>query len=386
MSEVSAQQVKDLREKTGAGFMDCKAALRESAGDFEGAARTFGEVAERAPDPDRIRAALPARAARQARRRRNGTLVALVAAAGVTAAVVVPIAVLRPDSGATTQVGAPPPATVPAPTGASVPMRFRATWLPPGLAERFRAVALADMGPGHVDGPYRLYTRTDVDGLGNTSGPNLSVQVRKASGASDPEANEGTAITVDGKAGFYHGAVKGDAKAYVEWRADADWVVSVQQTNLGLTQGELLRVANSVQADPATLDIPLHFGWLPDGLSPQFATFSGNNATTWALVVSGEQAQSGTKETDKANRGFTVQLGTATPAPAGGAAIQVDNRAGRLVTRTGPGPAMTYVVVDLGGGRLLTVTGQGGVTDQDLIKIAQKTEVTGDPDLTWLGK
>ena len=33
MSEVNAQQVKDLRTKTGAGFMDCKTALRESNGD-----------------------------------------------------------------------------------------------------------------------------------------------------------------------------------------------------------------------------------------------------------------------------------------------------------------------------------------------------------------
>ncbi len=43
MSEVSAQQVKDLREKTGAGFMDCKAALKESAGDLEGAVRYLRE-------------------------------------------------------------------------------------------------------------------------------------------------------------------------------------------------------------------------------------------------------------------------------------------------------------------------------------------------------
>ncbi|HEY2389353.1 MAG TPA: translation elongation factor Ts [Candidatus Binatia bacterium] len=43
MSEVSAQLVKDLREKTGAGFMDCKTALRESAGDLEGAVRYLRE-------------------------------------------------------------------------------------------------------------------------------------------------------------------------------------------------------------------------------------------------------------------------------------------------------------------------------------------------------
>jgi elongation factor Ts len=33
--EISAQMVKDLREKTGAGMMDCKTALAESAGDME---------------------------------------------------------------------------------------------------------------------------------------------------------------------------------------------------------------------------------------------------------------------------------------------------------------------------------------------------------------
>ncbi|KAF0146479.1 MAG: elongation factor T [Nitrospirae bacterium] len=35
MSAITADKVKDLREKTGAGMMDCKKALAESAGDFE---------------------------------------------------------------------------------------------------------------------------------------------------------------------------------------------------------------------------------------------------------------------------------------------------------------------------------------------------------------
>ena len=34
---VSAAMVKDLREKTGAGMMDCKAALNETNGDMEAA-------------------------------------------------------------------------------------------------------------------------------------------------------------------------------------------------------------------------------------------------------------------------------------------------------------------------------------------------------------
>ncbi|MBA4407535.1 elongation factor Ts, partial [bacterium] len=32
---VSANQVKELRDKTGAGMMDCKKALDESGGEFE---------------------------------------------------------------------------------------------------------------------------------------------------------------------------------------------------------------------------------------------------------------------------------------------------------------------------------------------------------------
>ena len=37
MANISAAMVKDLREKTGAGMMDCKNALTETAGDLEGA-------------------------------------------------------------------------------------------------------------------------------------------------------------------------------------------------------------------------------------------------------------------------------------------------------------------------------------------------------------
>ncbi len=41
--EVTAQMVKELRTRTGAGIMDCKEALRENAGDFEGASRYLRE-------------------------------------------------------------------------------------------------------------------------------------------------------------------------------------------------------------------------------------------------------------------------------------------------------------------------------------------------------
>lgn len=43
MSEVSATLVRDLREKTGAGFMDCKKALAETAGDLDKAVTLLRE-------------------------------------------------------------------------------------------------------------------------------------------------------------------------------------------------------------------------------------------------------------------------------------------------------------------------------------------------------
>src|SRR5580704_32768 len=37
MTDITATMVKDLREKTGAGMMDCKKALNEASGDMEAA-------------------------------------------------------------------------------------------------------------------------------------------------------------------------------------------------------------------------------------------------------------------------------------------------------------------------------------------------------------
>ena len=43
MADISAQAVKELRERTGAGFMDCKRALEETAGDVEAAVTLLRE-------------------------------------------------------------------------------------------------------------------------------------------------------------------------------------------------------------------------------------------------------------------------------------------------------------------------------------------------------
>jgi elongation factor Ts len=43
MAEITAKMVKELREQTGAGMMDCKKALAESGGDFEKAIKFLRE-------------------------------------------------------------------------------------------------------------------------------------------------------------------------------------------------------------------------------------------------------------------------------------------------------------------------------------------------------
>ena len=41
---ITAQMVKELRERTGVGMMDCKTALQETNGDLEAAVRKAAEV------------------------------------------------------------------------------------------------------------------------------------------------------------------------------------------------------------------------------------------------------------------------------------------------------------------------------------------------------
>ena len=51
---ISAAQVKELRDKTGAGMMDCKAALNETGGDLEKAVDHLRKtLAEAVVDPSR---------------------------------------------------------------------------------------------------------------------------------------------------------------------------------------------------------------------------------------------------------------------------------------------------------------------------------------------
>ena len=51
MSEITAAMVKELREKTGAGMMDCKAALAEAGGDMDKAIESSKRQRSSRPEP-----------------------------------------------------------------------------------------------------------------------------------------------------------------------------------------------------------------------------------------------------------------------------------------------------------------------------------------------
>lgn len=79
MAEITAKMVKELREATGAGMMECKKALTEAEGDFEKAVdvlRTHGlakaaKKAGRATNEGRVNVAVCKNDARQGCRRRG---------------------------------------------------------------------------------------------------------------------------------------------------------------------------------------------------------------------------------------------------------------------------------------------------------------------------
>lgn len=406
--------------------------------------------AERAVAPDRIRAALPTRAARVARRRRNGTLVAVLGAAAVAVAVILPVAALRDGAGGGTLTPAAPPQRSPLEIAEVVPrvvhplpaapLRYRPTWLPPGVAERSR---LASFGtaPGVLNGTVRSWTRHPVGSDGEAKGPALELQLRNLHPTEKPPTDPvdgAKPVDINGKAGQYFATT---GKSYVQWPIDATTMLSVSERGLGLAERDLLRVARSVRPDPSQVISPLRFGWLPDGLTLSMVEFAGDSTANWQARISGEEdvadppgggtagtpgragatpdgkpggagatpdgvpgAPDGAGTKDRpgkptslpsgksvkeltAGRHLSVSVGTLTSAPAGGDPLIVDGRPARFVTRPSkesPYP-LNYLVVELGEGRLLTLFG-GKVTRDELVAIAEQVDVDPTPDLSWLGR
>jgi hypothetical protein len=361
--------------------------------DLENLVRAAQErQAEQAVHPDRIRAALPARAARLARRRRYTALGAGAAAVATAAALAIPVLALRGGTGGS----AAPPANTGAPavtvTLTTVALRYRPTWLPTGVAERIRIAPLEAATGEPFAGPIRMWTPQPVGTDGRWGGTGLGLHVRHAQGADDPQANDGKLVDINGKPGYYHGT-PGDEKAYLEWRADSDTVVSVDQLRLGLTEADLVRVARSVRPDPGQQRAPLALGWLPDGMNLSSIEVSGDSPAAWLATLSAEDRHltkdlSSHKESKEGPRAITVSVSPTTTAPPGGEELVVGGHPARLVSRSDI-PNMWYLVVNLGPGRLLTVVASWPVarplTRDDLIRVAEQTTVDDQADVSWIG-
>jgi hypothetical protein len=364
--------------------------------------------ADRAAPPERILAALPTRA-RLARRRRAGTAgVLATAVVAVVAAVAVPTVVLRTGGSGAAEPGAPaepavpavpavpppsiavppeklpPPAVVdpeiadaPPPELAAMPLRYRPTWLPPGLAERSRnGWAGSEADP--VDGPavHRIWTARPIGAAGEAKGARVSFDVRAVVGPDDFQRNGGKPVTVRGGTGYYHDAGE---KSYLEWRIDGERIASVSQHGLGLTERQLTRVADSVRPDTGRHLPPLRFDRLPRGTAALSLEITGNSASSWR-----SRTEVGMPAPGGGSSVLSVEYGTSTSATGGGERLTVGGRPARLVTRILPGGGqLRYLVVELPSRRLLTVVSEY-LDREQLVTVAEGVRVT-EPDLSWLG-
>ena len=361
--------------------------------------------ADRAPDPDRVRAALPRRAARRTRRRYGSMAGGLVAAAAL-AAFAVPVLALDDapaprgaGPGASPSASADPTAPAAPVAPAAVGLRYRPTWLPAGLTERSRSVPL---GPGFgYDGPVRIWKRANAGAGFDTGGSRLEFGAVDTENGADQFGDDGQAVDINGKPGRLSPA-PGDGKSSLHWMIDPQTVIFIHNVEAGVSEADLLRIARSVQPDPGQVAVPVRFGWLPTGMAPKLAQFAGDSADRWQLELTAygknptasppPTSEKGGKEGGQdPNRGIYARLGRTTDAPDGGESITVAGRPARLVVRPIEGPKPmpmehAYVVVELGSGLKLTVFSVfPDVSRDDLIATAAAVEVGPTPDLSWLG-
>jgi hypothetical protein len=275
--------------------------------------------------------------------------------------------------------------TGPATRFADTALRYRPTWLPPGLTERSRA---------YHEGPPASVRR-------GWAPPNHTVETvnrpapltMEVSGPGCTVPNYATAVDVGGRPGRFATVERpsGARSAILCWQPNDRTRITVTDDSLGLDQATLQRIAESVRSDRATTGQPLRVPepaheWIGVGTPLRSMTLVGTSATDWIA----RYHVSGVAKGD--DRHLTVTAGRASPAPDGGEPAKVGERSGRFVTEGGNGGATTvFLVVDLGSALLLTIEawthGRAGepVPGVDtLVRIALGTTVDSGP-LAWIG-
>lgn len=362
---------------------------------------------ELAVDPDRIRAALPARTARQARVHRTRTFIAVAAAASVAVAVAVPTVVLRESAGVgvasspttpsptvpSTGSSTAPSTEAPSPGAATAPLRFKPTWLPPGLTEWQRSVPLTSE-PDSKASFVRIWKTTPAEEIANLGlyayrslqdkSPPAPPVIVDPEGRTPGQSDPGREVEINGKPGYF------DGRSTVTWQVDPETKLMVVAPELGLSEDDLLRVARSVEPDDTRLHLPLRTGPLPDGVVAQFATVDGKSPDSWEASLFAERTMAAY---------VSVRYGTTDRVATGeGEAVTVRGVAARLAKPSGDtatrGRYRTdwVLTADLGDGRRLAVdvgSGPGSaapaLTRDDVLRIAEQVELDPNADLGWLG-
>lgn len=345
-----------------------------------------------AVDPERIRARLPARAARQHRTRRIATLAAIGVAA---AAVAVPVIVLRdPDPGGS---GPAASSTAAPTTGPAIPglatgaLKYRPTWLPDGMVERYRAVPLVST-PGPKDTTTRQWQSTSVDDEASGHiGLAYWPSVRSPADTAIPPVMTGEGGLSD-RAPSHEVDINGNPGQYdtevVTWQVDADTKLMLYAPGTGLSEDVMLRIARSVVPDTTALRAPLRVDWLPDGIAGEFLDVSGDSPSQWSARIFAD-----------GERGYvSTSVGTRAPAASGEQLPLAGGRTANLAQVDEEDSARGYrtrwvLTVDLGNGRYLTVLGgdvPGGpvnaLSREDMVRVAENVVLDPSPDLTWLGR
>ncbi len=361
---------------------------------------------ELAPDPDRIRAALPAHAARRARRHRTMALAAATVAVAAIA-VTVPAVVLRDAAGPAT-----PPATnttgttdatgatapSPAPGMATAPLRYRPTWLPDGMAERFREAPVSDRANPKLT-TTQLWKSTPIE-----DGPVQSAHIGLYSWRSDANATTheppvaigegGQPVGVAGHEADVNGRPAHVDDSTVTWQVDDHTKLMLVSPGMNLPEADLLRIARSVRPDTTRLTAPLRADRLPAGLAPESVAVAGNSPRDWRATLIAEGK--GTQSYVAVSAGIP---GTPDNSGAAGETLTVGGRTAHLAQVDMEDPARpTYratweLTVELGEGLVLTVragtkepTGASTLTREDVIAVAEHVVLDPNPDLGWLGR
>jgi hypothetical protein len=353
--------------------------------------------ADRAVHPERIRAALPAGRRRHARQRRLGMIAAFAAVVAVAAVVTVPTLVFggRGDGNRAMLPGAaqqsrtstapsePPSPPVISPTA----LAYTVGSPPGGLIERIR---WADtVGGQTVASQTRMWSTQPVDEYGDLKNGRLLLRTERTTGGG--ETSGLTTITVGGKQGWYDGIDAPD-KSHVSWKPDADTLLTLEQHGLNISRTELVRIAESVRQDTATLAPVVTFGWLPGAFTVDHVGLAGNSGTAWLGDVN-LTGLDGQDEQGRALAGpnLNVELGTSSTETGTGEPVTVRGHTGKLVNDAATGAALgrLTLVVDLGGGTWLTLSvmdlANATIGKEDLLHIAETLQIA-TPDLSWMGR